>query len=157
MPVPHSYSENPNYYKKHFHESQQVVIDPMSDQLGFFKNCQDPDQGVPRAGVANWMNVKKVDFKVYGDPTEQQLRYLQQFLDNEQPRKILHVALYHDASSQWIKSLEWRPVEMVLEVHDYRTDRTMEQKLAEHQFQVERFLYADYHLRDEQYQNLKLL
>lgn len=155
--VPHSFKHLQEYLN--IDHSQTVVIDPMSPFLGFYKNCRDVDTGIPRGTVANWDNVKQVDFKVYEDASSQQLTLLNEFLQNSQPFKVLHIALYHDASLQWLKDITWSASTevMVLDVHDYYTEKTLAEKLAEHNIDHSRFHYADYHLKDVEYQCLKLL
>lgn len=155
--VPHSFKHLQEYLN--IDHSHTVVIDRMSPFLGFYKNCQDVDAGIPRGPIANWDNVKQVDFKVYEEPSNLQLTLLNNFLQNPQPFKVLHIALYHDASLQWIKDIVWSASTevIVLDVHDYHTEKTLQQKLAEHSIDHSRFDYADYHLNDLEYQCLKLL
>jgi len=157
MPVPHSYKSDP-VFSCHIDRCHQLVIDRHSHCEGFYFHCQDPDLGQPRGDVSNWQNIKYVDFKVHDSPQESQLHLLQQFLSNSQPHKVLHVALYHDASSLFLRDLTWRADKMVLDLHDYYGDCSLQQRLKQHsQLPLAAYTYADYHWHDLLYVNLKRL
>ena len=157
--VPHSYKSDPDFFSRQFDRCHHLVIDCDSWHQGFYRQCRDPDQHIPRQPFSNWGDIKYVDFKLNCDPTPQQLALLDQFRSNSQPHKILHVALSRDADSSWISSLTWSPStrKIVLDLHDYRTKRSFEQKQLDHQLSVEKFTHADYHWMDREYLNLKLL
>lgn len=151
-------------YKSFYHDPDfdlpprhhQLVIDRQSQQEGFWRNCQDRDHAVQRVQQVDFTVLQWVDFKVYDQPTDHQMYCLQLFLDNSRPHKMLHVALYHDASSDFLSLITWRARKITLDIHDYFSEHTAQQRLELHvRLPVHRYCYADYYWHDSVFFDLK--
>jgi len=147
--VPHSYKHLPEY--KLIDHSHTVIMHSSLPFLAKFKNSSE------HSAIANWQNVKQVEVKWLQAPQQQELELLQNFLFNDQPFKVLHVSVYDSAQFHWIFALEWSAQVMILDLHDYKCQHTMDQRLADHAIDFQRFQYADYHWMDQQYRCLKSL
>ena len=156
MILPKSYMHDHDFHDYRHPRQQQLVIDRQCHTLGVHRHCGDFDLPRQPIELVDWSMITYVDFKVWHQPTELQLQYLQRFLDNAQPNKILHLALYYSASSEFVHSLDFVAEKMVLDLHDYHCVLGLDQRVQHHlQLPIHRFTYADYYYLDEQYCDLK--
>lgn len=153
--VPHTYKHLDSYV--YMRPDQQLVIDSDSHSLGYYQLCSDPDLGLARQPMTRpWDYIRYVDLKIHGTITPHQLADLQDFLNNNQRQRFLHLAAYDLADISWLGDVTWLG-QTVLDLHDYLFDLASAHDrfcLVRQLTAQQPWLFAEYHWQDRVFYNL---